>query len=427
MAPITLRLVSFFVLASLLLSGCQPIQPEPLATDAPPAAEVSPPVSSDTIPTVYPVLETPAVVDMEVTPEIRRTGDADDPAIWLHPVDSALSLVITALKEGGFEVYDLDGLVVQSEQPEGVRYNNVDLIYDFLLSGELVDLAVFSDRFMDNLAIYRIDPEIRNLENVTDPSNALIFTPEGSESDQTTTAYGLATYMDPASSRAFAFVSRRETGTVAQIELTDNGSGLVKYETVRSFDLPVPEGGELADAQTEGMVVDPSLGVLYIGQEGVGLWRTGASPDSTDAPVLIDAVGQRIQPDVEGLTLYFGPDSEGYLIVSSQGDDTFHVYTRSDNTYIGRFSVASTDAIDGANESDGAHVLNVVLGARFPQGLLVVQDGQDEPEVMVEDDGEMENAATSFKFVAWQDVASAFEPPLMIDTSGYVPRGRVQE
>ena len=60
----------------------------------------------------------------------------------------------------------------------------------------------------------------------------------------------------------------------------DNGQGQVAIEKVREFSLPIPEGGELEDAQTEGMVADHELGFLYIGQENVGLWKVDAEPDA---------------------------------------------------------------------------------------------------------------------------------------------------
>ena len=41
---------------------------------------------------------------------------------------------------------------------------------------------------------------------------------------------------------------------------------------------------------------------------------------------------------------------------------------------------------------------------------------------MVEDEEELENASTNFKFVDWEQVASSFENPLKIDTESYNPR-----
>lgn len=44
-----------------------------------------------------------------------------------------------------------------------------------------------------------------------------------------------------------------------------------------------------------------------------------------------------------------------------------------------------------------------------------MQDGNAEPEKLVEDDGEVENIATNFKFIPWPNVANAFPTPLVID------------
>ena len=52
-----------------------------------------------------------------------------------------------------------------------------------------------------------------------------------------------------------------------------------------------------------------------------------------------------------------------------------------------------------------------------------MQDGDNEPQVLVEDDGELENIASNFKFVPWQSVAVAFPTPLIVDTRTYHPRG----
>ena len=83
------------------------------------------------LPTVAAVLETKPSLDDD---------DADDPAIWVHPTDPTRSLVVSTLKEGGLDVYDLSGLLVQHVAPDAAgsglvfnsaRYNNVDLIYRF--------------------------------------------------------------------------------------------------------------------------------------------------------------------------------------------------------------------------------------------------------------------------------------------------------
>jgi myo-inositol-hexaphosphate 3-phosphohydrolase len=225
----------------------------------------------------------------------------------------------------------------------------------------------------------------------------------------------------------YAFVNRRDTGDVVQLKLLDN-SGKVGWETVRTFSVPVPDGGEPSDAQCEGMVVDDALAILYVGQEDVGIWKYSAKPDGGSVGKLIHATapkGAYLEADVEGLTIYHAAGGKGYLLASSQGNNTFAVFTREgENTYLGSFQITKTSdgTIDGAQESDGAMVLNVPLGPRFPNGLLVVQDGFNEPAVMVEDEGETENVSTNFKFIGWDVVAKAFATPLVIDTTSYDPR-----
>ena len=87
---------------------------------------------------------------------VGRHGDAaDDPAIWVDPVNPACSRVLGTNKKQGLLVYDLDGTLLQ-ELPVG-RLNNVDVRANFSLGGERVDLAVASNRDRDSIAVFAID------------------------------------------------------------------------------------------------------------------------------------------------------------------------------------------------------------------------------------------------------------------------------
>jgi 3-phytase len=172
-------------------------------------------------------------------------------------------------------------------------------------------------------------------------------------------------------------------------------------------------------------VVDQELGYLYAGQEQFGIWRFDAAPNGSTEGTSVDRVapdGPNLQADVEGLTIYYAGDGKGYLLVSSQGDNTFAVYDRQTNVHLGSFRVGSRGKIDSVEESDGADVVNVSLGGGYSKGLLVVQDGQNDPPFLVEDDDEFENVNTNFKFVRWDKVAKAFPDGLLIDTESYHPR-----
>ncbi|SEB65594.1 3-phytase [Streptomyces sp. 2131.1] len=405
-------------------------------------AAAGPVQAASRLPVVTPRAETAALHDDEAGGE----ADADDPAIWRNPADPDRSLVVATAKQGGLRVYDLDAREVQSiPAPAGPgaddapgRFNNVDLVH----SSRLGDLAVTTDRGNDRLRFYRIDRDGADapLADVTGRTVPAVFSASQDEIDKQRTAYGLATFTDPATGRSFALVSRRERTRIALLELISEADGSVGYRKVRTLDLPhsfrLPDGtswspcgepGELP--QVEGMVVDPANGMLYAGQEDVGIWRLKA--DLTGIPKLIDKVreygvpgtydeateecaagadpgfgGKRLTADVEGLTLVQEDDGDGLLLASSQGDDTFAAYDRevSDaNEYEGGFRVAGASAtLDGSEECDGAAALNEPLGRRYPNGLLVVQDGHDAP-------GGSDRPSTNFKFVDLGKVIDAVD------------------
>ncbi|KAA6211830.1 phytase [Streptomyces filamentosus] len=403
-------------------------------------------VFADSLPSVTPRAETPALHDDDE----GGNADADDPAIWRNAAAPDRSLVVATAKEGGLRVYDLDARPVQSiaappaagEDDAPGRFNNVDLVHGLRLSSGKADLAVTSDRGNDRLRFYRIDRDRAGgpLSDVTDPAAPPVFSQDQAEINDQRTAYGLATWTDRTTGKSYALVSRRERTSIALLELLPAAGGKVTYRKVRTLDLPssfqLPDGtswspcaepGELP--QVEGMVVDPANGMLYAGQEDIGVWRMRA--DLTGTPKLIDKVreygvpgtydeeteectpgadpgfgGTRISSDVEGLTLLTEPDGDGYVLASSQGDNTFAAYDREledANEYEGGFRVAAADdALDGSEECDGAAVLNAPLGSKYPNGLLVVQDGHDAP-------GDGDRDSTNFKFVDLAEVMDALD------------------
>jgi 3-phytase len=387
-------------------------------------------LGADLVPTATPTVETrPALLDDSSLPFSQR-ADADDPAVYVNATDSAKSLVVTSVKNGGLRVYDLSGNLIQTINPSSpdVRYNNVDLQYGFTLGGQKIDIAVASDRNNDKLAIFKINPAGAGgnyLENITDTSAATIF--QGAPftapfSASATSAYGLALYRSPVTNDYYAFTSRRQTGDVAQLKLIDKGNGKIGYERVRNFTVPSPTTAG-ATPQTEGMVADQETGQLYIGQEDVGIWKYDAEPNGRSTGVLIDKVkaegGKNLTNDVEGLTIYYGKNGTGYLFASSQGDNTFAAYNREgNNDFIGRFGIGNNGSIDSVQESDGAEVINLALGANFPNGLFITQDGSNDPATIVNG----ENISSNFKFVPFENIANTFATPLKIDTISYDPR-----
>ena len=126
-------------------------------------------------------------------------GDAaDDPAIWVHPQDPALSLVIGTDKRGGLAVYELSGQ--QLQYVPGGKINNVDLRDRFPLEGRAVTVVTATNRSDNSLAVYRVDPATRRLEPI---AARPIETGRG--------IYGLCMYRSRATDRYYVLESGRVT------------------------------------------------------------------------------------------------------------------------------------------------------------------------------------------------------------------------
>ncbi len=364
----------------------------------------------------------PIVMPSQETPASFAPDDCDDAAFWIHPTDPTKSLLLTTKKLGGAVVLDPLLNEVQRFVPEtngAIRLNNVDVLYGFPLNGGKVDLAVFSDRINDTLYIYRIDAEaVRDpLILISADLTTHIFPDSVVAGD---TAYGLCLYTSVLTGRSYAFVSRSAKGEVAQLELQDAGAGKVGWRAVRNIRLP-------ENIQAEGIVADQEFGWVYFAQEKVGLWKYPAEPARGD---LGGTLVQKIKPagavlstDIEGLCIYYGANGGGYLLVSSQGDNNFAVFSRDHmNAYLGSFAIGANKAlgIDQVTTCDGAEVCPVALPG-YPQGVLIVQDGENDGSVSVRN--------TNFKLVPWERVAQAFVPGLDIAPAAYDPRrptGRIQ-
>jgi 3-phytase len=331
-----------------------------------------------------PRLSTPKA-SIETEPVPSEGDAADDPAIWVHPIDPARSLVLGTDKKGGLNVFDLDGRCLQVVS-NGSRPNNVDVLYGFPLGGKLVDLCVAGTRFKDKqgLGFWRVDPETRRLSEIGPVPAFPVF--GGGE------PYGSCVYRSPRDRAFYVFVSNKD-GDVEQYRLEVEG------ETIRGKRVRVIKVG----SQVEGCVADFDLGHLFVGEEDVGIWKYGAEPDSGPDRTLVARVGENgLVADVEGLAIYYASGSKGYLIASSQGNDSFKVFERDgSNAFVATID-PEAGAIDDVGETDGIEVTNVATSARFPRGLFVVQDGKPK------------NGKQNFKFFAWDEVAG---DRLRVDTT----------
>jgi 3-phytase len=319
--------------------------------------------------TVTPALETPPA---------QTWGDAaDDPAIWVNPRDATQSVVIATDKNLGLYVYDLDGRLLQM-LPDG-RMNNVDVRDGIEVDGRPRTLVAATNRTDKTIALYWLDPATRRLSSAGNPVPTGFGDP-----------YGLCMYADAGGT--YIFVNNGGDGLYRQWRVTAE-RGRAVAQQVRE----IPVG-----SQAEGCAADDETGALYVAEEAGGFFRYSAKPDGGTARREIDRVdgANGLQADIEGVEIWAGSGGTGFIVLSNQGADNYAVYRREgDNAFVGSFHiVADPDrGIDGVSETDGLDVVGAPLGARFPEGLLVVQDGRNlSPR-------ERQN----YKYVSWLDIAAA--------------------
>jgi len=310
------------------------------------------------------------VATVETEPVSTGGDSADDPALWVNPSDPQQSLVIGTNKKRGLAVYDLSGKEIQFLADGEI--NNVDSRDDFPLDGEKVPLVTASNRSNNSIAVYRINVETRRLENV---AAGVIKTNE---------AYGACMYRSSKSGKFYYFGTSKH-GVVEQYELFDAGQGAVNAKKVRQINV---------GSQVEGCVADDELGYLYVGEENVAIWKYNAEPDAGLERTKVDGVGGgNLVADIEGLTLAYGAGGNGYLIASSQGNDTFAVYRREgSNAFVKSFRIVAGGKIDRVTNTDGIHATTANLGPLFPNGVFIAQDGTDD------------SGKQNFKLVPWQSI-----------------------
>lgn len=316
----------------------------------------------------------------ETTPVPSVVGEdaADDPAFWYNAAYPEESRIIGTDKKGGLGIYNLDG--EELHYYEIGSLNNVDLRYGFELNGQKVDVVAASDRTQHSVRLYTINAD--GLTEVGQPLVAL-------DSAIVDEPYGLCMYHNITNNTYYVFVGGKEGG-VQQLQLIAKGDKIV-LEAVRHLQVA---------SQAEGMTADDETGMFYLAEETGGIHKFSAKADGDTRGVVLPLSYGKDNPalvaDLEGVDLAYGPEGTGYLIVSSQGNFTYSVFERQEpHSYLGSFKIID-GVVDGVEETDGLCIFGGAVGERFPDGLLVVQDGFNK-------DGDM-NMVQNFKLVDWGDV-----------------------
>ncbi len=314
---------------------------------------------------------------VQTTPVPTRGDTADDPAIWVNEAAPEDSLVLGTDKRYGLRIYDLQG--EERAHIATGRLNNVDL-RALREHPEYAALAAASNRTQQSISLFGIRA-----------GGEVVWLRDSDIATGLDDPYGLCMYDD--GSNLQVLVNDKD-GRFQQWRLHAAGKGFA---------------GELLREQTlhdqpEGCVVDDASHRLFYGIEDHGVSVMSAHPDdATPAQRIAGVDGNPLHADVEGMDLYLQGEA-GYLVVSSQGDDSYALFERQPPyRYRGRFRVATDSArgIDGTSETDGLAVTATALGDDFPMGMLVVQDGYN---VLPEQN-------QNFKYIDWRSVLKALDLP----------------
>lgn len=285
--------------------------------------------------------------------------DTDDPAIWIHPTDRSQSLILGTDKggdsgDGSIYVFDLKGKEVKSKTVHNIkRPNNIDVAYGLKWGKDNVDIAVCTERNTNSLRVFSL-PDMKVIDNGGIP----VF-----ENDTSRLPMGVALYT--VAGDVYAIVSRKSGPSGAylhQYRLTSDGVK-VTAKFVRAF------GNYSGRHEIEAVAVDNEAGYVYYSDEGAGVRKYYAHPDSTKEELAIFATSG-FTDNHEGISIYKTDSLMGYIIVSDQQANQFQLFSREgdatnphEHKLIGVLKASTI-------ESDGNDVTSISL-PQFPNGLFV--------------------------------------------------------
>lgn len=289
--------------------------------------------------------------------------DSDDPAIWINLTDPSKSLIIGTDKDidGALYVFNLEGKTIDSLVVRNLkRPNNVDVGYGFQLGEQKVDFAVTGERFTSKLRFYSL-PDMKEIIE----GGIEIYL--GETREEYRDLMGVAVYHNPTSGKHYIIAGRKNGPTdgtyLWQYEMIASPEGL-KLELVRKF------GQYSGKKEIEAIAVDHQLGYIYYSDEGIGVRKYYADPEKGNEELALFAQ-EGFTQDHEGISIYQLDENTGYILVSDQEVNQFHVFPREGNPSNPHQHDLITIIKTSTLSSDGSEVTSVPLNATFKKGLFV--------------------------------------------------------
>ena len=249
--------------------------------------------------------------------------------------------------------------------------------YGLALADGLTDFAVTGERLTSKLRFFSL-PDMKELN----PGGFEIFL--GEEGPDFRDLMGVALYKSPKTGKQYVIAGRKNGPTdgtyLWQYEITAAADD-IQLELVRKF------GQYSGKKEIEAIAVDAALGYIYYSDEGVGVRKYAAEPDMGNEELALFAT-EGFADDHEGISIYEVDDSSGYLLVSDQQANLFHVFPREGSPENPHAHPLITKILLSTNQSDGSEVSSRSFGPKFPRGIFIAMSDNK-----------------TFHFYRWEDVA----------------------
>ncbi len=324
--------------------------------------------------------DTVVVKPVIVTDTVRF--DTDDPAIWLNPEDASKSLIVGTDKDadGALYVFDLNGKIVEDKVVKGLkRPNNVDIEYGLRIGNQATDIVVVTERMTHQLRIFSL-PDMRPLDH----GGLTMF--EGEVGEGFRDLMGIALYKDAKTNNVYAIVGRKNgpvEGYLWQYLLEDDGHEGIRATLVRKF------GKYSGTKEIESIAVDDELGFVYYSDEGVGIRKYYSNPDKGNEELAFFGTSGFTQ-DHEGISIFPLNNGKGYILVSDQQSNRFHIFSRQGTEGNPHLHQLLKTVYLSTQESDGSDVTAMPLNSTFQHGLFVAM-----------------STNKTFQYYRWEDIAGS--------------------
>ncbi|HEX5764877.1 MAG TPA: phytase, partial [Woeseiaceae bacterium] len=250
-----------------------------------------------------------------------------------------------------------------------VQAGFVNVLDAVAVSGQKGPLVVVYDIDASAIRAYRLNSDTLQLDDVMKEPIPL--------NDEMT---GMCHYLSPLSGSHYIFAAT-DGGLTLQYELFATGGGIAG-QLLRT----IPTGKDSGFC-----AVDQKAGMLYISEEGMGIWQLGAEPESDTVrePVDLRAPWGNLSDEIKGVAVYNHGGEVSWLVAADVGEGRLAAYRLPGLEAVG------TITVDGLGEAEGITATNAAFGADYPQGLLAIAD-EDESD-----------GATDLKLVPWNAFAEA--------------------